>query len=354
MGQKAGYPMKRLRLLLFGLAASLTAAPVFGQMAISTKAGLVNVFDGDVFLDGKLVEAKATEFVTVPKDGILRTEEGRVEVLLSPGAFLRMAEFSAFRLAENELSNVVVDLLEGVALIDVAELPQEISISIRAPGQLTRIGKNGLYVIDATPEARVRVYEGEAVVAAGDREYVLKGSRELVAAEGGFAVKKFDTKETDALYRWAKRRSEYIAMANLSAARSAGFARGTSRDTMGRWLFNPWFGTMTYVPWGNNVFSPFGFAYFSPFTVFRAYNPPVFYGSPGAWGGGGGGASSGAGWRVSPNAGSGAMPGLGPRSTGAISGGGVSRGPVNSSVPSSGSVGGSRGSVGAGPRGGGR
>lgn len=346
--------MKRLRLLLFGLAASLTAAPVYGQMAISTKAGLVNVFDGDVFLDGKLVEVKSTEFVTVPKDGVLRTAEGRVEVLLSPGAFLRMAESSSFRLVENDLGNVVVDLLEGSALIDVAELPEEISISIRAPGQLARIRKNGLYLIDATPEARVRVYEGEAVVAAGDSEYTLKGSRELVATAGGFAVSKFDGKETDALYRWAKRRSEYIAMANLSAARSAvGSARGTSRDMMGRWLFNPWFGTMTYVPWGNNVFSPFGFAYFSPYTVNRVYNPPVYYGSSGGWRGGGD-AASGAGWRTSPNAGSGAMPGMGPRSTGAMSDGGASRGPVNSSVPSSGSVGGSRGSAGAGPRGGGR
>lgn len=346
--------MNAHRPLLFSLAALLTAAPAFGQMAISAKAGLVNAADGDVYLNDKLVEPKPTEFVTVPKDGVLRTAAGRVEVLLTPGAFLRMAESASFRLVENDLSNVVVDLLDGSALIDIAELPDENRIAVRSAGQLIRPLKRGIYLIDVAPEPRVRVYEGEATVAVDDREYTLKGSRELIATGSGWMVNKFDTKETDALYRWAKRRSEYIAMANVSAARSARQISGTGSGMMGRWLFNPFFGTMTYLPWGNNVFSPFGYAFFNPFNVYRLYMPPVYYRATDPFGGGGGGVAAGPAWRTSPNAGSGAMPGMGPRSTGSVGGGEASRGPVNTSVPSGGSVGGSRGSAGGGPRGGGR
>lgn len=344
--------MNTSRPLLIALAVSFASAPAFGQMAISAKAGLVNAADGDVYLNDKLVEPKPSEFVTVPKDGVLHTAMGRVEVLLTPGAFLRMADSSTFRLVENDLTNVVVDLLEGSALIDVAELPDENRITVRSAGQVIRPLKRGIYLVDFTPEPRVRVYEGEATVAVDDAVYTLKGSRELIPTGSGWMVSRFDSKETDALYRWAKRRSEYIAMANVSAARSAGLSSGTGSGMMGRWFFNPFFGTMTYVPWGNNVFSPFGYAFFNPFNVRRVYMPPVYYRTGDPFGGGG--AVSGPAWRTSPNAGSGAMPGMGPRSTGSVGGGEASRGPVNTSVPSGGSVGGSRGSAGGGPRGGGQ
>jgi len=266
-------------LLLLAAAALLIAAPGFGQMAISTKAGLINVADGEVFVDGKLVAPKATEFVTIPKEGLLKTTEGRVEVLLTPGSFLRMADYGSFRLLENDLSNVVVDLIEGAALVEVAELSGETAITLKAQEQVVRLRKAGIYLVEVTPQARVRVYgSGEAEVAVNDEVFTVKGSRELVAATNGWTVNKFDSKDTDPLYRWAMRRSEYIAMANLSAARSAprrGFdSLGMWGALPGGWFLNPWFGTMTYVPFGNNVFSPFGWAYFSPVSAWRFYTMP--------------------------------------------------------------------------------
>lgn len=289
--------MNGSRPLFLLLAATLLAAlPGYGQMAISAKAGLINVADGEVYVDGKLVEPKPSEFVTIPRDGLLKTAEGRAEVLLTPGAFLRMADFGSFRLLNNDLSSVVVDLLEGAALVEITELSDANSITLRAKDQTIQLKKAGIYLVEVTPQARVRVYgSGEAEVSIDDKTYFVKGNRELIPGANGWTVAKFDSKDTDPLYRWAMRRSEYIAMANLSAARTA---TGPSRNSFfggtgglpGAWIFNPFFGTMTYVPWGNNVISPFGFAYFNPFSAYRFYiNPRPVYSGPDPWQSAGGG-----------------------------------------------------------------
>jgi len=52
----------------------------------------------------------------------------------------------------------------------------------------------------------------------------LKDAKELNLG-GVWAVNKFDNKTGDAFYRWASRRASYLAMANVSSARSAGAGR---------------------------------------------------------------------------------------------------------------------------------
>ncbi len=89
------------------------------------------------------------------------------------------------------------------------------------------------------------------------------------------------------LMRWASRRSEYLAQANVSSARSASglgylgtgssYGSGYGNMGMGSWAYNPWFGMFTYLPYGNGLFySPFGYAYYSPTNV--GYYAPVFRG----------------------------------------------------------------------------
>ena len=66
----------------------------FAQNAISAKAGLVQVADGEVFVNDKAVENKIAQFTDLKSKDILTTGEGRAEVLLTPGAFLRMTDAS--------------------------------------------------------------------------------------------------------------------------------------------------------------------------------------------------------------------------------------------------------------------
>lgn len=314
MGRK-GKRMNVNRLLLLLLALTLVcAAPSYAQLAISAKAGLINVADGEVYVDGKLVEHNPNGFTTIPKEGLLKTEEGRAEVLLTPGSFLRIGENSSFRLLDNNTDNVSIDLLEGTSLVEVTELLDENQLTFRAGSQVVRVKKNGVYLIDVSPTPRVRVYDGgEAMVSVNDDVFLVKSNRELVASGAGWTVNRFDPNDTDALYRWAKRRSEYIAMANLSSARSApGRSSGMADTTLGRWFFNPFFGTMTYVPWGSNVFSPFGWALFNPYQAYRFYaNPWNYYGYNGRnaspFRGGNPAVASGGRWRGQAPAGFGGM-----------------------------------------------
>lgn len=275
--------------LRFVIAAALMALPALAQNAISARAGMINVADGDVYIiDGKggepqRVEPKPSELIEVKEGQILRTAEGRSEVLLTPGAFLRMGEESSFRLVGNRLSDVRLDVLTGSVLIEAVELLDGNSLTVLAKDATATILKPGIYRVDAEP-GRIRVYQGEARVEIGGVSQTIKSSRELVASAGGWTPNKFEDKEGDALFRWAKRRSGYIAMANVSAARTAKDSYSCA-SRCGMWTFNPYFGFATYLPWRDTLRNPFGYYFYTPYSVMAVYAPrPVF--SPGYGGGG--------------------------------------------------------------------
>lgn len=283
-------------LVIASVAAVSLAGGALAQNAISAKAGMINVAEGDIFLvDAKGVEKqvqpKPSEFVDVKEGQTLKTTEGRVEVLLTPGAFLRMADNSSFKLFSNRLSDVRLDVQSGVVMVEAAELLEDNHITVLTKDAIVTLTKAGLYRFEAEP-ASVRVYMGEAVVEQGGQKTTLKGGRELMASANGWVAGKFDAKETDPLFRWAKRRSGYIAMANVSAARQSSPRNGYMGS--GSWIYNPYFGFATFIPWGDTLRSPFGFNYYTPSTVMAVYYPPVYSG-----GGGGGAARSGNGFTAS-------------------------------------------------------
>ncbi|HNY38901.1 MAG TPA: FecR domain-containing protein [Bryobacteraceae bacterium] len=272
--------------------ALLAAAPLFGQNAISVKAGMVNVADGEVYLAGKAVEPKGADIIQIAAGDLLRTGEGRAEILLTPGAFLRMPDQSSFSLDRTGLDDVRLTLTGGSALIEVAELLDSNSITVKLNDAEISLSKAGLYRFTFDP-ANIRVYEGEAVVRTSAGEQRLKKSRQLTESAGVWQAGRFDTDETDALFRWSRRRSEYVAMANRSSARMASSYVGSWGGRTSGWLFNPYFGTFTFIPMFGNIGSPFGYYYYSPFLIYRAYEPPQ---NPIYAGGGGGGSNASSGF----------------------------------------------------------
>lgn len=332
----------------FAAIAAAFALPVAAQNAISARAGMINVADGDVYIvDGKggepqRVEPKPSELIEVKEGQILRTAEGRSEVLLTPGAFLRMGEESSFKLIGNRLSDVRLDVLTGSVLVEVVELLEGNSLTILTKDATASVVKPGIYRFDAEP-GRVRVYQGEVKVEIAGVPQTLKGSRELVAAAGSWSPAKFDDKEGDPLFRWAKRRSGYIAMANVSAARTAkdSFSCGSR---CGMWAFNPYFGFATYLPYRDTLRNPFGFYFYTPYSVMAVFAPRPVY-AP-SYGGGGGGYDGG--WvRGAYSGGASSLPS---RSYGGgYSGGSVASAPAASAPAASAPV---RGGESAGARGG--
>jgi hypothetical protein len=252
----------------------------FGQSVISAHSGVVQYAEGDVTIDGQAIHPKFAQFPELKPDQVIATEEGRVELLLTPGVFLRMTENSSVRMLSNSLSDTRLSVVSGSALIEVGELLPNNSISFDVAGARVALTHHGLFRIDADP-ARLRVYDGQARVTADDKPAVVHKGHEIALGAPTLALTSFDTKDTDAFYRWSARRSEYVAEANVTSARvannpgSSGYVSGFGNGSpTGAWSWNPWFGMFTYLPGGDGMYmSPFGYAYYSPLMVSSIYIP---------------------------------------------------------------------------------
>ena len=285
--------MKSLARFALGVAAVAGAASFVAsaQSVISAKSGIIHYAEGRVYLGDRLIESKFGEFPDIKENAQVRTEDGRVEILLTPGVFLRMGENSSIRMVTNRLIDTRLEFLSGTALVEAAELLKDNAVTVVYQNYAVQVQKKGIYRFDAEPAA-LRVYDGVALVQLdGKTEEVKEGH--ILAMDGDLKLARFDKNkdDLDALYRWARRRSEYISMANVSAAKTvadSGMYWGNSS-----WYWNPYFNMYTFVPMNGAYYSPFGFAFWSPFTVYNYLYSPYFYGyGRGVYGGFGGGGGS--------------------------------------------------------------
>ena len=261
--------------------AFLAVSSAYGQYVISAHSGVIQLVDGSAYLDDKAVAPKFGQFPDIKQNQVFRTEEGRAEILLTPGVFLRMGENSSIRMVSNRLTDTRVEMLSGAVMLECDEIPKDNAILLMYKGDTIMLVKHGLYRLDGDP-ARLQVYDGEAVVKSESGQLTLKGGRET-GLGAVLMAERFDKNSGDELYNWSSRRASYLAKANVSSAmglRSSGGLGGG----FGGWQFNPLFGLFTFVPYTGIGYSPWGYAWWSPYSVIY-YSP---YGN-GYYGGGGGG-----------------------------------------------------------------
>ncbi len=273
-------------LILLGFTSSAS-----GQAIISAKSGVINYTEGQVTLNDKDVVLKANSVPQMQPAQVLKTGDGRAEILLSPGVFLRAGENSSLKLLSDRIVDTRLELIGGSIIVECAELSKDDSVTVLYKDATVSLEKSGLYRIDSEP-AVLRVYDGEAAVQQGGQSQTIRKGR-LLPLNGVLVAEKFDAKAGDALFRWARRRAEYIAMANPLAARSVlrnqygfGSLRGNS------WVYNPYMGMFTYVPMSGMYRSFWGYNFWSPGEVYMVYNPPIYASSGGGRGGSGGAMSS--------------------------------------------------------------
>jgi hypothetical protein len=270
---------------------TLGSIPVLAQPIISAKSGVVSYVMGKVTVDGQVVEPSETKLTDIKENGMLRTEEGRAEVLLTLGTVLRSAENASFKMITNRLIDTRLELLSGSHLIEVDEVQKDNNLTIIAKDATVVVSKKGLYRFNVD-QSQIKVYDGSLGVQMNGQNLLL-GAGKMVAMSGTTAsVEKFDREDTDSLDHWAKQRAERMAMANASSAKQVhdygcstptSFAAATN-PTLGTspcsnpcnsWRYNRWYGLITYIPCGNNIYSPYGYRYWSPYNVMRAYYVPT-------------------------------------------------------------------------------
>jgi hypothetical protein len=273
----------------------LAASAVTGlaQHLISTRAGFVNRTDGKVYVTrfGNVDEerGRASLGTQMRQGDQLSTESGSfAEVLLTPGAYLRLDQKSTVRAVNTDLQSVQFELVEGSAILEVGEVERQAPLLIITRHGQFYVRKDGLHRFDLMGDAtRVGVRQGELWT--GSREEVLAGkgtkiSRGKLALFRGAELPqlakselakpelakpelakpelaKIDRDAFDNFDVWSFGRAQTLVTANNSALSQS---RSNNALSYG-WYFDAFSGGYTFIPRNGMFWSPYGFGFFNSF-----------------------------------------------------------------------------------------
>jgi len=199
--------------LLWGISAQ-------AQAVVSVQAGLIHFTEGEVYLDAEPIRATPETFFSLKDGQVLRTGQGRAELLLGPEVFLRLGSQGSLRMENNRLDETRVELQKGTALVELVETIKRGQIQIAEGETRTELKAWGLYRFDAD-HGELSVFGGAAHVTAGNQK-AAAGRGRAVQLTGALPTSKFDNKDADGLERWAARRSFelFVSSAEARAART--------------------------------------------------------------------------------------------------------------------------------------
>jgi hypothetical protein len=243
----------------------------------SAVPGTLNYVEGKVSVGSQPLDSKSIGSETLKAGQSITTENGKAELLLTPGVFLRVGSNSSVKMISPGLTNTEIGVEQGEASVEVTEIHKQNDIRIDTDGVTTQLVKNGFYDFDAARNLLL-VLDGEAIVEENGRQVKVKGGHEFTLNQNITKSQGFDknTYESGDLYRWSSLRSAYLAEANVDAAPAyiAGGGYGAGWYG-GGWYWNPWFSCYTFIPGDGIFYSPFGWGFYSPFFAFDA---PFFFG----------------------------------------------------------------------------
>lgn len=281
--------MKRGLLFLFLITLVISAGTFAGaQDVISARAGFLNYKQGVVALP-KGIDGK--ELRQLEAGQRASTDQGRLELLLAPGSFLRLDNSSAIRLVSTKLTDVQVELLSGKTTLEVNEIPKHALLSVLWRNQSIPVGHSGVYRFEPDKESmRVYVQSGKLQLAG---KTLKAGNYADLAADGTLtAAAKFNRKDLDEFALWNQARGFLLARSSLSAANSF-LRRASALPNASLWYWDPFGYGYTYLPCRGSVMSPWGLYYHSPRTVYYGSSSGGYYSAGGSNSGYGGSASSG-------------------------------------------------------------
>jgi hypothetical protein len=237
--------------------------------------GTVNYLEGQATVNGQPLTSQSIGTAVVESGQTLDTQNGKVEVLLTPGVFLRLRENSEARMVSSGLADVEVALARGEAAVEADYWSKDNRLRIDENQTRVDILKKGLYVLNAgQPFVQVLdgkanvIFEEQSVNAGKDREVIVDSAGRLKAQDFNNKA----VKET-ALVRWSSLRSQYEAQANLDAARTVVINNGWYGPG---WYWGPAFGYWSFLPANGFLYSPFGWGFYSPPYVYSYAGPGFF------------------------------------------------------------------------------
>ena len=314
----------RLKALLLLSLATLSASAL-AQNANPASPGTINYVEGSASIQGRQLSSNSLGHEALERGQHLATTDGKVEVLLTPGIFLRLDKDTSIQMVSPDLTHTEISLERGRADVEVDQIFTQNRILIDQQHGETQLLKSGLYAFNADT-GTVSVFDGEASVFPGDdlpssvKPIKLKADRELALNSDAFRPQKFNKDQAeDDLYNWSSLRSQYLGQANVDLA----------SDYAGYDGFDPgwyWAGASygyTWLPADGLFWNPFGYGFYSPYYLYDGGLIYGRYGYGGGYGYRGGYANSG---RVSSLSHSGFSSGAGAGDFHGGGGAGASRG----------------------------
>lgn len=301
------------------------------KFVISAKAGGINAITGQASVHSKGAGDWNQLSITDDLDAgdrVRTAYDGRVEILLNPGSYLRVGGNSEIELSNNSLENLEVRLLRGTAIVEATGADGlELNISITTPHTKLAIVRHGLYRLSVLPGDATELIVRKGRVILSDSHTKVKGGNKVVFSATNVSVAKLTKeekklKDNEQVDVWSKERAETLAKANrrlsdrmLTSAFSSFIDNDPfSRGRLGFWFFNARAGCYTFLPFYYGWRSPYGNSYWNtiyyhPVATYPnntgAYRPPptgngggTYTPAPGS--GGSGGASGGGTYRPSP------------------------------------------------------
>jgi FecR-like protein len=324
---------------------------------VSAKAGAVNIVEGvasykrdadnwDMLIAGDDLKNG---------DAVKTGSDGRLEVLLNPGSYLRIGQNTEFVFIDTALDQLKIELLRGSASIEVAVGDGQIGTlaTIVTPEGEFYIVRGGIYrfnVEQGRVEAFVR--KGKLMIRAqtglagakpemvaisdGHNKAIVPGTpisegKRVVLEGSQTSILAFNKKEEDSFDLWSKDRASMLIAAHKKLS---GFGRRSSLIS-NVWVYNPFFGCYAFLPGYFGYSSPYGcrYGFYNTSWWRRHYGDGDFRG-----GGTGGGIGSGRGGGSGSGSGSGG--GLGAGGGGGIGGSGGGSGSGSGRGSGGGGIGG--------------
>lgn len=248
------------------------------RFVISARAGGVNAVTGKIGVHprGSSVWEPLTIKDNLQGGDVVKTGlDGRVEILLNPGSYMRVAENSEFELTSNSLDNLEVRLIRGTAIVEATGAEDtELLINITTPHAKMAIVRRGLYRVNVVPGDVTEVIVRKGRVLLSDPEAKIKAGQKLVFSGNSYSVAKLtdaDKKEIDNFDLWSKERAQMVAKANQQiTSRDRRMLRANFSDDWlwrfsprigGFWFYDSVFSCYTFLPFYAGWGSPYGGSY---------------------------------------------------------------------------------------------
>ncbi len=297
--------MKKNLLTIFSISAIVLAFSVFAfaqqesrtastgasKYVISAEAGGVNYIQGRVAISrktgrsGLLLKGDQVKI----GDRVSTETDGKVEILLNPGSYIRLGGNSIVEFVDTSLENLQIKLNRGSAMFEVIT-SNEFTFAVNTPKATFNVVKSGVYRVDVMEDGtgKIEVWKGKAQIGEAENAEEVKKGRTASVGGDNVAVAKFDRDERDDLEEWSRTRAKELAKVNDRLERNAlrgtllsGFSmnRWSLYDSFGLWVYDPFWGGHCFLPFGYGWSSPYGFGFGRDIWSYRLpswvyYNPP--------------------------------------------------------------------------------